>query len=387
MASIKVNIDKYFLLNATPVVIGGGIQAVVAFIQASLKDRSENKWIYVLSSQVSDELKKCNIVMDQNITYVFNKSPSKSRVTRKLIKNLINNKNPTAIFTFFGPAYIRFNAPHLCGVADGWVTHSSFLAFSSLSSLLKKIMFLMLFSYKWFWYRRADNWVVEAECARKGLVQRLRLSSEKISIVQNTCGDHYLNFNYDSAIRPDDVVRILTLSSYYPHKNLELIPWVAFELASILGHKKFKFIITIPPDAQGSIKLHEQANKLGVEHCIENTGPVNVIDGPQLYAKCDFVFLPSVLETFSANYPEAMAMKKPIVTTDLDFAHDICGNAALYFRAKDAKSAATCICDLLADKILVEQLVNNGVQRLKSFPDSDKKYSEYVSILNKMIKN
>lgn len=35
--------------------------------------------------------------------------------------------------------------------------------------------------------------------------------------------------------------------------------------------------------------------------------------------------MPTVLEVFSATYPEAMAL--PIVTSDLDFARDICDNA------------------------------------------------------------
>lgn len=38
--------------------------------------------------------------------------------------------------------------------------------------------------------------------------------------------------------------------------------------------------------------------------------------------------MPSLLECFTATYPEAMRMERPIVTTDLAFAQGLCGEAA-----------------------------------------------------------
>jgi len=381
--SVPNKMNKCFVLNATSIVIGGGIQAVVSFIQTSLKKETDVQWIYVLSKQVHGELEKFDLDLNNSNIYVFDKSPAKSLATRNTVKKLVDGKNANAVFTFFGPAHIDFKTPHLLGVANGWVTHSNYLAFTSLGSILKKIKVLLLIVYLGFWYRKADRWVVEAACAKKGLMRRMRLHKNKIDIVSNTCGDHYCNFLPEGK-GANNVFRILTLSSYYPHKNLEIIPLVSSELADLFGHKNFKFIITIPFNTKEEIALLNHAKHLNVETCLENIGPVDVVDGPRVYDESDVVFLPSLLETFSANYPEAMVMNKPIVTTDLDFSHDACGDAASYFKAKDAGSAASCIYRLLTDAKYAKKLTDNGQRQLSLLPDQDKKYSKYVNILNSM---
>ena len=43
------------------------------------------------------------------------------------------------------------------------------------------------------------------------------------------------------------------------------------------------------------------------------------------------MFLPTFLECFSASYAEAMLMKKPIITSNLGFAQNVCKDAAVYF--------------------------------------------------------
>ena len=60
-------------------------------------------------------------------------------------------------------------------------------------------------------------------------------------------------------------------------------------------------------------------------------------------------------------------MEKPIVTTDLGFAHSICGDAALYFRACDASSAADQIECLIQDQALQRALIEKGRKRLLAF--------------------
>ena len=61
---------------------------------------------------------------------------------------------------------------------------------------------------------------------------------------------------------------------------------------------------------------------------------------PELYRNSDICFIPSVLETFSATYVEAMATGRPIVASDLDFAHAVCQESAVYFDPRDPVAAA-----------------------------------------------
>ena len=67
---------------------------------------------------------------------------------------------------------------------------------------------------------------------------------------------------------------------------------------------------------------------------------VGVAECPYLYEQADIMFMPILLECFTATYPEAMRMEVPIVTTDLDFAHGLCGDAACYYEATNSLSCS-----------------------------------------------
>lgn len=370
------------LVNCTTLVKGGAIQASVSFILVAASRSDEIDWHFALSPQVFAEWKcHANMLKMERVTIIA-PSPAKNFHSRKKLKELELTINPDAVFTFMGPAYVKFIAPHLCGVADGWVTHSNWLAFRSIGSKLQMIKMVLQSIYKAWWYQKASSWVVEAECARRGLISRMLIPKKKVNVVKNTCAAHY--FPNDCNVRKkfqEHKIRILTLSAYYPHKNLEIIPYVAKELLPLLRNKEIEFVITLPKGIAEEKLLLETAESLGVSSAIKNIGPVRGLDGPQLYSSCDIMFLPSFLETFSASYPEAMAMKLPIVTVNLEFARDICKDAALYYSPKDPVAAAKCIATIIHDEKSRETLTSNGSHILKELPNSEQKYQAYTEIL------
>ena len=110
--------------------------------------------------------------------------------------------------------------------------------------------------------------------------------------------------------KPDGLYRFVTISAFYQHKNLELIGDVAKVLEQ-KGRKNFEFVLTIKPEELERV-LKGQAHITTVDQV-----PLKC---PSLYRECDTMFLPTLAECFSASYPEAMIMNKPIITTDLGFA-------------------------------------------------------------------
>jgi glycosyltransferase involved in cell wall biosynthesis len=291
-----------------------------------------------------------------------------------------------AVFTLFGPAYVRFDAPHLCGVADGWITHAGRVAYSQLGSWQRKVEALLRMGYKGYWYRQANAWVVEADVARRGLIRRWRVRPDKVFVVPNTCGDGY--FAVKSEMRrpgPGERLRIGCLSAYYVHKNLELIPEVARALRAVRPALDFEFVLTLPGECEGWREIERRATSAGVSRYIRNVGPVRVADGPAFYEACHMVFLPTVLETFSANYPEAMAMKRPMVTTDLPFARDACGDAAEYFEPLNPHGAAAGILLLVDSEKRWRELVLAGERRLAALPRSAERLSLYEGCLRTML--
>ncbi len=374
------------LVNASTLNKGGALQAAVSFIQSALADKSID-WCFVLSKEVATELERFSglELKDNPQCWILNSSPARSVKSRVELLALERQCKPVVVFTFFGPAYVKFQAIHLCGVADGWVTHATPIAFSTLNSFVATLKTLLLLVYKAYWYRQANAWVVEAACAKNGLIRRLKIKQDTIYVVPNSCAAHYLSA-VDDINQPDfkAKISILCLSAYYAHKNLEIIPQIAFYIHEIRPELAFEFVLTLPETEPGLSRIQAIAERLKVGEFIKNIGPVSLLKGPEVYQNSHMSILPSVLETFSANYPEAMAMGRPMLTSDLDFARDICGDAACYFKADDARDAANQTIELIENLALREQLIANGKRRLKAWPAPSEKYAMYKEIIHKI---
>ncbi|MDP6694783.1 MAG: glycosyltransferase, partial [Gammaproteobacteria bacterium] len=290
---------------------------------------------------------------------------------------------PDVVYTVFGPTYVRFSAPHLCGVAVGWVTHSTRLAYSTLPGGLSRLRTFLKCIYKGFWLRFADRWVVEADTARQGMHRRLRIPPAKVSIIPNSCAAVFNSAQLDPVSRPrsTDTLRLLYVSAYYPHKHIEFIPEVAAALTDIAPGRDFEFILTLPEDDEETVRILQKAADLGVRQRLKNAGRVSLNGVIELYRDVHICFMPSLLETFSATYPEAMAMGRPIVTTDLGFARAVCGDAAEYYSPLDAEDAARAILRLTDSAEVWDARQQAGARVLADLPTARQKYELYVDAI------
>ena len=374
------------LLNTSTLHKGGVLQTSSTFIMQALRHEDGIEWFLVLSRALAQELRQFGVELPAS-SLVLDDLPSHSASARRQVLAREGEVQPDCVFTFSGPAYVRFRSFHLMGCSNPWVTHSTLMAYRSLfpkgwaDNIARNL-------YRAYWFTQADAWVVQTETARQGLHNRLRRPLDRITVISNTCGEHYLTQRGRRPFpEPGQPVRLLSFAAPYRQKNQDLIPQVILELARLRPGLDFKFILTLPPDHYVGREVLGLARRLGVEDRIENLGPVPVARGPELYRSCDICFLPTLLETFSANYPEAMAMGLPIVTTDLGFAHDVCGDAAVYFRPRDARSAAEAIVRLLEDRALWERLVDRGKTVLSRFPTSEERYYANLRTITTCVSN
>lgn len=368
------------LLNASTLVQGGSLQACASFISEILKDvKSEKEWFFVVSTPLITEIEKMDIKLVNYI--VLKKSPSKSLKVRKYLLELEKKVSPNIVFTFFGPAYVKFRSYHIMGVADGWVTHSNLQTFKlakmGFKGSFRRVLEII---YKIRWYKFANWFVVEAECSKRGVCHRLGVDTE-VSIVSNNCSALYADNNQ---FRPfpgkDHVVNILLFSGNYSHKGHGILIDIARKLRDF--DIKFRFTVTLPKDSIVYKQLRAVFCENNMDAHLHNVGKVSLTDGPELYKKHDICLMPTILESFSATYPEAMSMGLPIITSDLEFAHDICGDSALYFIPMNGFDAAMKIAELLRSKLLWNYLILNGKKRLKQLPTSHEKYRKYINLLD-----
>ena len=114
-------------------------------------------------------------------------------------------------------------------------------------------------------------------------------------------------------------------------------------------------------------------------------GPVPIDLCPKVYQECDFMFLPTLVEIFTASYPEAMKMKKPILTSDLSFAHDICGAAAEYFDPLDPEDISNKVFNLANNKDRQKELIQEGDIQLSFFETPQSRARKLLTICNDLI--
>lgn len=153
--------------------------------------------------------------------------------------------------------------------------------------------------------------------------------------------------------------RLFVLTRYYTHKNLEII------LRTFKKHRDalhdVAVVLTIAPDQHhNAARLLKDVNRAGLDENIMTVGALGQGELDAYYTHTDALFLPTLLESFSGTYIEAMQFGRPILTSDMDFAHAVCGDAALYFDPHDENSVCDSILRLKDDPSLYHRLVEAG---------------------------
>jgi len=162
-----------------------------------------------------------------------------------------------------------------------------------------------------------------------------------------------------------DRMKLFCLTRYYAHKNLESIVTMLRrfpdELADVV------VITTVAADQYPTAgRFLRSIKHPDVRGRIVNVGPLPQSALAGYYRHCQAMFLPTLLESFTITYLEAMHFGVPILTSDLDFARHVCGRAALYFDPWDVNSIKNAILRLRGDSSFRRELVARGCERLRT---------------------
>ena len=74
-----------------------------------------------------------------------------------------------------------------------------------------------------------------------------------------------------------------------------------------------------------------------------------------------------------------MAAGCPVAAADLSYAHDVCGEAAVYFDHNDSKSIAKIVTGACHDKATLERLRSTGTECKNRF--SYQKIADEIALL------
>lgn len=166
----------------------------------------------------------------------------------------------------------------------------------------------------------------------------------------------------DKATRP----RLIYVSHPSEHKNhlnlLGALPgiikvWPSLQLLLTLEDDQF------PNKRYASFiaEIQETAKSLDIE---KNVTLLGILEADEVYfalSHCDVLVFPSLAESFGLGLVEAMAANCPIAVSDLPYAHNVAGEAALFFDPKDPKSITTTVLSLLDNPSEMDRLKKEGM--------------------------
>jgi len=363
------------IINAASIFKGGAEQVVHSFIN-ECKNIPEHEYHILLCENI-ESLLGDEPFPENFIFYKQNKRPGTSVGT--LLKSLrhfdkLEKKiEPDFVISTGGHGYWKPKAPLVAGFNIPHYIYPESPFFKKIS-LKKKVFWSLKKKFNLFFQKRADAIIVQTDDVK----ERLEKLIPKVPIhtVSNTINGAFLDGKKHQAKLPpkeENELRLLTVSSYYLHKNLDIIHPVQQELEK-RNRGNIKFILTLPEENFREFSKHYSGEQ------ILNVGPVPINEVPSLYDECDMMFLPTLLECFSASYAEAMAKEKPILTSDLGFAHTVCGDAAVYFNPMDPADIADKIIYLSDNPELSCKLVQSGKEALKKLNTPAERAEKFIEI-------
>lgn len=373
------------IINTSNLYSGGGLQVALSFINELKGLFFHHEYHIFMSLSVSEQI-DIKSFQDNFKFYIIERSPSSLKTRLQVVSKMSKLEKeikPEIVFSVFGPSYWRPKAPHIIGFADGWLYNPTSVAYEKVS-FIKKFKIRLLNIYKSYYLKHdADYFVLETKDAKSKFVNILKLNANKVFVVGNTYSsvfndDVYRNeeneFYIKLPIKKENEFRFMYIAHNHPAKNLNIIN----DVYKYLKNKNITFVLTID---EVSYNILFKDKKY-----IINVGPIKQKSCPSIYKQCDALFAPTLLETFSAAYPESMKMNIPILTSNYSFATTICEEAALYFNPLNPEDIANKINLLIKDSSLREKLISNGHKQLKKYEIAKSRAKKYIELCEKIVK-
>lgn len=362
------------LINSSNLKAGGGLQ-VADSICKSLNQFPQHKFVVVLSSFFPSTGKEIENY-DNVVVHTYNIKNSMQTLIwgrDRYLDDLVVQNEIDVVLTVFGPSRWNPRCPHLCGFALSFLVMPESPYFIRMKTFDKVKSNLKNKLWGLFFQRSTNYFYTENPLISERLAQRFKGS--KVYTVTNYCNqvfDHPEKW-VSHTLPKFDGVSLINISTPYPHKNLN----IAIDILKFMKirHPEFRlrFVYTMEEKDMCHIPDDFKDNFLFI-------GKVNIDECPSLYQQCDIAFQPTLLECFTASYPEAMRMEKPIVTTSLAFAKGICGKAAAYYSPLDAEDAAERIYEVATNVDYRQKLIIEGKAQLLTFDTYDDRAKKLIGL-------
>ncbi len=237
--------------------------------------------------------------------------------------------------------------------------------------------------------RKAKHVITVSEYQRNIIINRLKLSPAKVSVVYNGVDNRFFNQNEsttNNAVLNKHGISfpfIFFMGNTEPRKNT---------VGAIKAFKIFcehnpafnhKLVIKGLTEIQLSEKIKE-ADAIRFADRIHHIGYIDSADLPAIYQGAEVLWFPSFSEGFGLPIIESMACGTPVITSSTSVMPEIAGDAALYIDPHQPRELARQTREILLDPILKMNLIEKGKKRAENF-SWEKSTTDLMKVYDKMM--
>lgn len=233
----------------------------------------------------------------------------------------------------------------------------------------------------------ADRVIVQTDFMKDGIVKKYGYNN-KINVIHNSINKK--NIKIDNKLekkilmyKEEKKMLLSCITLYAPYKNLYLLIDAIKELE--IEGKNIGLILTISySEGIEATRFLEYIKKKNFENSILNIGNIpNDYLGTLLNHSDIFVY-PSYMESFGVPFVEAMSYELPIIASDLGFAHDVCKDAAEYFKYDNINQLKNTILKFYNNPNLIKYLSENSKKRYEEIK-KENFVEKYIDVLKEVL--
>ena len=361
---------------------GGAFQIANNFVRKTL-EHPDIEWIYVISSDLDIVLP--NEMKRKENYYVFPTQPdfknSYYRV-KKALKDLEEKVKPDVVYSITAPSYFTFYAPEVMRFTNPLVAHPNKYSWSVQPLLSRLRLLAYCWNQKWL-IKNAKFFITQTETTKQGILRITHLPEKNVCVVNNVLPAFFADQDNSHIDGGGGWLDVACVGAPVAHKNFDLLPNVILELQK-LGVKNARFHTTIPVSDPLWKKISTRLKGYHLEDNVVNHGRVTQAELAEMYRHCEFCYLPTLLEVFSASTVEAMFFDLKIVATDFSFNREVLGDACLYYEPMNAADAAKQFARLIGDKDLQRSFSERMKKQLARYDNYDRHFNAIKSFLVKV---
>ncbi len=370
---------------------GGGIIGGQNFVSALARTASQHQYIVTVPANHGYE----SIVLPRNI-----KLHTCSKVASPLSRLLLEIKDiPALVESFKADAVLglgnfglmNINCPQAIWLRNGYLVYPPNYISSTTLKRRGRIIVEQFVLKRCL--RTTQLLFCQTPVMKQKVVDYYGYDIEKTRLLPNAFSQMIRDDVFEGQTKRPSVIsendfNCLILSKFYPHKNPQIV-LDTFQRAKELL-KGFRFITTFSQqdDPAAKVFLKTVGNDNELKKHIFNVGNIPHGQLGMYYRNIQLLLMPTLLESFSVTYLEAMNFGVPILTTDFDFARYICGDAAVYYNPENKSDFVCKLMSLKSNASLRAELVLAGRRQLELFKHSwDEIVQTAIGELEKLVES